>query len=186
METPTPTLVRARSPLLTQRYPAPVDPAPESEELLAVIGDAAALVGGATGRLIAPLTEGEEVPEGLVGIAVRAVARWAERVDSAMAVASAGKASGGKLLRSISAGPWSESYFAPGELSMKNGVVAISGDALLDQLLWALMTEERRDEWVALATGVQRPASALIAFDYRQMAGGGGPAIGFGAGPDGW
>lgn len=181
MLTPTAEEVRERSPLLRAKYTDAEDP-----DLLAAVEDSAVLVGSATGRRIEPLAEGEEVPNGLVGIAVRAVAKWAERVDAAAAAVNAGPASTGKLLRSITAGPWSESYFAPGELAMKNGVVAITGDATLDALLWALMTEERRDEWIAMATGVQTPGAAIATFDYRRMGGSYGRAAGGGLGPDGF
>lgn len=186
METPTATQVRERSPLLRGKYPAPSGGDDEDADFLAAIEDTAVLVGMATGRLIEPLTEGVEVPPGLVNIAVRAVAKWSERVDAASVSAAAATAASGKMLRSISAGPWSESYFAPGELAMKNGIVAITGDPSLDALLWALMTEDRRDEWIAMATGIQPPAAGMIEFDYRKMGAGSGGVAGFGAGPDGF
>lgn len=176
MDTPTPDEVRARSPLLTARYPDPVDPAPDSPQFVAVIEDSAAAVGSITGRLIAPLTEGEEVPAGLVGVAVRAIARSGELLDSAFSAEEAEASATGRRLRSISAGPWSETYFAPGEAVMKGGRPMMSPDPTLDALLWALATEDARDEWIALATGVQPPAGAVTEFDYRRAGGGYGPS----------
>lgn len=184
MDTPTPVQVRERSRLLRARYPEPAAGGDESPDLLTAITDAAVLVATWTGRLIAPADVGEEVPAGLVPVALRAVARMAERVDEATASAEASKTAGGKRLRSISAGPWSESYFAPGELAMKNGVAAVTGDAVLDGLLWALMTEDAREQWFALTSGVQAPAGGVTSFDYRRM--GGTAGLRLGSGPDGW
>lgn len=180
MQTPTPPDIRARSPLLTQRYPL-ADP--ESPEFVAAIEDASALVASWTGRLIEPVTEGEEVPDGLVGIARRAIAKLVEQIATTSEAAFAAKTAGGRRLRSISAGPWSESYFAPGELSMKNGVATITGDPTLDALLWTLATETRREEWVALASGKQPPAAAVTEFDYRRR---GSITVRGGVGPDGY
>lgn len=185
MDTPTPADIRGRSELLTAKYPAPTPPADEDEAFVALIEDTSALVAGWTGRLILPVDEGEEVPTGLVGVAKRAIARLVERVYTASSAASATAAATGKLLRSISAGPWSESYFAPGDLVVKNGVVAITGDPMLDAWLWALMTQDKRDEWMALATGKQTPYGTATEFDYRRQDGrGGGQRVG--VGPDGF
>lgn len=187
MDTPTASDLRARSELLTAKYPAPTPPAEESPAFVALIEDTSALVAGWTGRLIAPVDEGVEVPAGLVGVAKRAIARLVERVDVASSASSASASATGRLLRSISAGPWAEAYFAPGDLVLKNGVVAITGDPLLDGWLWALMTDEMREQWLALATGKQAPAGAVTEFDYRrQNPGYGGRGQRVGIGPDGY
>lgn len=128
MLTPSADEVRARSKLLTQRYPEPAGTFDPVDEFGAAILDGAALVAVWTGRLIAPVDDGEEVPAGLRGLAVRAIAKMAERGAVTGEVDATVKSAGGRRLRSISAGPWSESYFAPGELSMKNGVATITGD----------------------------------------------------------
>jgi hypothetical protein len=183
VETPSADEVRARSKLLTQRYPSPAGAGDDEFSLL--IEDGSALVASWTGRLIAPVETGAEVPDGLVGLAVRAIAKTVERGAVAGAVDVTEKTAGGRRLRSISAGPWSESYFAPGELSMKNGVATITGDPELDALLWALMTDDRRDEWMQLATGKNAPAGAVMEFDYRR-AGSRRLGPGWGLGPDGF
>lgn len=185
MLTPTAGEVRERSPLLRQRYPAPAASGTENPDLLAVVEDAAVVVAELTGRLIAPYAEGEEVPAGLVGVAVRAVARMAELMDTEAASEFADVAARGRRLRGFSAGPYSETYFAPGDLVVAKGSrPQMSPDPTLDRLLWALATEAKREEWIALVTGVQPPAGAVAAFDYRRMGGGGG--IRHGSGPDGW
>ncbi len=183
METPTADEVRERSPLLRERYPAVPgeDPAPD---LLATIEDAAVIVGSLTGRLIAPLEVGEEVPAGLRRIAVRAIARMAELMDTQMSAEFADVVARGERLRGFSAGPYSEQYFAPGELVVKSGRAQMSPDAQLDALLWALATDEAREEFIALATGVHAPGGAVSNFDYRRM-GAGGVSL-YGAGPDGY
>lgn len=178
--------IRVRSPLLRQRYP--VGGADEGD-LLAVIEDASAVVGATTGRKIAPLETGEEIPRGLRGVAVRAVARMAELMDSESAADAADAESRGRRLRGFTAGPYSETYFSPGDLIVKNGRPQMSPDPQLDRLLWALATEDARDEWLAVAAGVQRAAASVSEFDYRRMGRRGGRGIApqtLAPGPDGW
>lgn len=179
MQTPTNEEVRERSPLLRQRYPD--EPA---ADLTAVVEDASAVVASLTGRLIEPYAEGEEVPAGLVGVAVRAVARMAELMDTEAEATSADVAARGRRLRGFSAGPYSETYFAPGDLVVTKGArPQFSPDPTLDRLLWALATDEAKDALMALVTGVQPPAGAVTAFDYRKMGGG---IASVPLGPDGW
>lgn len=184
METPTADQVRERSPLLKQRYP---DNGPDEAIFEAVIEDSAVVVASLTGRLIEPYEAGEEVPAGLVNVAIRAIARMSELMDTEETVEFADVSARGRRLRSFTAGPYSESYFAPGELIVKNGRPQMSPDSLLDRLLWALATEDAQDEWIALATGVQRPAGAVTEFDFRRMGARRGviPQT-LGGGPDGW
>jgi len=185
VDTPTATQIRARSKLLRGRYPA-ADPEPA--DLLAAIEDASAVVGALTGRLIAPLTAGEEVPAGLVGVALRAVARMAELMDTEGAADFADIAARGRRLRGFTAGPYSEQYFAPGELIVSKGArPQFSPDPTLDRLLWALATQDAIDALLALASGLQPPAGMATEFDYR--AGGGGyfgSGSWVGIGPDGF
>jgi hypothetical protein len=187
VDTPTATEVRARSKLLRVRYPAA---APEPADLLAAITDAAAVTGELTGRLIAPLTAGEEVPEGLHGTAVRAIARMAELMDTEGAADFADVSARGRRLRSFSAGPYSEAYFSPDELIPRRGQQGrpqFSPDPTLDRLLWALATQDAIDALKALASGLQPPAGMATEFDYR--AGGGGyfrRGTRIGIGPDGF
>lgn len=184
MVTPTAAQVRERSALLRKRYGASAGP--HEADLLAAIEDAAVVVASLTGRRIDPYTDGVEVPPGLVGIAVRAVARMAELMDTEGGADFADVAARGRRLRGFTAGPYSESYFSPGDLVIAKGArPQFSPDPTLDRLLWALATEDAIDALLALTTGVQPPAGAVSSFDYRKMAGGlyGGRR---GVGPDGW
>lgn len=185
MDTPTATEIRARSKLLRGRYPAA---SPEPADLLAAILDAAAVTGALTGRLIVPLTVGEEVPDGLVGVALRAIARMAELMDTEGEATFADVAARGRRLRGFTAGPYSEQYFSPGELIVSKGArPQFSPDPTLDRLLWALATQEVIDALLALTSGVQPPAGMATEFDYR---GSGGRYFGgdvrAGIGPDGF
>lgn len=180
MQTPTAEEIRERSPLLRSRYPEGED----SADLTAVIEDSAVVVAELTGRLIAPYAEGEEVPAGLVGVAVRAVARMAELMDTEAAAANADVTARGRRLRGFTAGPYSETYFAPGEVVIAKGSrPQFSPDPTLDRLLWALATQEARDALMAAVTGEHAPAGAVAAFDYRRMGGRVGSGL---TGPDGW
>jgi hypothetical protein len=186
VETPTADEVRERSPLLRGRYP---EAGPNEADLDAVIEDSAVVVASLTGRLIEPFPEGVEVPAGLRPTAVRAVARMAEQMDTASSATQADADARGRRLRGFSAGPYSEQYFAPGDLIIKGGRPQMSPDVLLDALLWALATEEAQEAWIALATGVMPPAGVVSAFDYRRTGGGyfaTFPRRGFIGGPDGF
>jgi hypothetical protein len=79
----------------------------------------------------------------------------------------------GRRLRGFSAGPYSESYFAPGEFARKGaqqGRPAMDPDEALDAALWALATLEAREYFVSEASAVNPPASAITSFDYRKQA----------------
>jgi hypothetical protein len=191
VDTPTAAEVRARSALLRVRYPPPVAPATdEPADLLAVIEDASAVVGALTGRLIAPLEVGEEVPPGKTHLAVRAVARMAELMDTEGAADFADVSARGRRLRSFSAGPYSEAYFSPDELVPRRGQQGrpqFSPDPTLDRLLWALATQDAIDLLIALASGIQPPAGLVTEFDFRASGGryySGGRWVGIG--PDGF
>lgn len=154
--------------------------------LTADIEDSAAVVGALTGRLIAPLETGEEVPDGLLNVAVRAIARMAELMDTEASADFADVTARGRRLRGFTAGPYSESYFSPGDLIVVKGSrPQFSPDAMLDRLLWALATDDAIDELLALISGVQPPAGAISSFDYTRQGGGLGLS-GFGRGPDGF
>lgn len=170
MDRPTRAEVKERSRLLRGRYPT--DPSGSAtDDLDIAIEDAAFLVASITGRKIGT-AEGEEVPADLVSVAKRAVALKAEHLDTAAEEEAAEEAASGRRLRQISAGPWSESYFAPGELIVKGGVPQLDPDPRLAELLWALCTEEMREEYMALFTGKVAPAAAVTQFDYRRWPGG--------------
>jgi hypothetical protein len=195
VQTPTPDQLRTDSDLLAAKYPAS---GPNDAKLSARAATAAALVAGITFRLIEPITsstvegyEFEEVPAGLVPVAVHAVATMVERMVVTGAPDFAEQAATGRRLRGFSAGPYSEQYFAPGEFARRGaaqGRPPMDADDALDAALWALATEDAREAFVAWATGVQPPAGAVSSFDYRRQGGGYGTPrqrFGFIGGPDG-
>lgn len=172
---PTVNDVRSRSALLRRDFPAgSADPHSEPT-LRQYVTDAIAMVQSITGR-----TLDETLPTNLIDLAFRAVTLMTEKFAVRGDAESTEEAAGGRRLRSQSAGPWSESYFAPGDLQMKNGRPMVDPNDVLDEVLWALMTEEMREEFIALATGQQQPAGAVTQFDYRLQGGG------YGLTPGGW
>lgn len=182
---PSASVVRDRSELLTARYPPnPVDGDVE-RRLRELVADAVALIESITGRVLDSTLP--TVPVNLVRIAMRATALMSEMMSVRGSLAYAQSTADGsrQRLKSISAGSWSESYFGPGELVVKAGIVAITGNQALDEALWALMTDEKRDEWRSLATGVRPAAGRHFEVDW-----GGGAVLGpivTGSGiDDGW
>lgn len=164
METPTPDDVRARSELLSQRYPA--EDAAATATLKAILDDDAPVVSELTGRSIGPAAAeqpGEEVPAHLVPVAKRAFALRAERTAVGGSAKARRGAIGSLRLRSFTAGPYSESYFGPGEAQQAK---VLDPDPAAHELLWALATEEKRAWWLRLwglaveeaAAGVQSVA----------------------------
>lgn len=197
MQTPSNDELRAASDLITLRFPA----GGANEAKLKQRAEAAAvLVASLTFRLIGPVTESivdaepfEEVPPSLQPVAVLAVALMVNRELVTGDPEFAEQVATGRRLRGFSAGPYSESYFAPGEFARRGaqqGRPPMDPDEALDQALWALATEAAREYFRAWATGLNAPAGAVSAFDYRKQAVGDRPGSlpgRFGAGgPDGW
>lgn len=158
--------IRARSETLKARYPEEPLDADVERALREVVADAVALIERITGRLL-----DDSLPTELVRIALRATTLMTEMLSIEGSAEMVEATLGGTRLKSISAGPWSESYFATGELVVKNGIPSITGIGALDRLLWELMTDEKREEWLALATGMPAPAGAVSQFDYRRSGG---------------
>lgn len=156
---PTPPEVRAVSPLLQQRYPTDGD-----SDLVSVTYLAGALVASLTGRAVgATGTPGETVPDWLRPVAVQAVAMEAENLGTLGTARARAAAARRGNLRSISAGPWSESYFSPAEIA-RAGV--LDSNPLLHQLLWALATDATREYWLGLWGQGFAPAAAVQSFDW--------------------
>lgn len=168
MDRPTITEVRARSKLLTARYPE----GDGDEGLTALVETASDLVSAITGRDIG-VDAGEDVPTNLVGVAKRAVALKAESVEVLDAADVAEEEARGRRLRSIAAGPWSESYFGPGELAGKRGEARPRLDPrdALDEALWLLLTDARREAIMEEFAGQYAPAGAITGFRYGERAG---------------
>lgn len=165
MDAPTAVEVKAASPLLA---------ALEDDAVTALVGQAAVLVSMLTGRDVAGLggietaygCTLEDVPEGLRPLAVSAVARLAESVLNSTSVKARRKA-GGAGLKSISAGPWSETYFGPEEVAKMR---QLDPDPLVHAGLWALATACAQQYWLRLwgAVEAQAPAAAVQEFNYGE------------------
>lgn len=167
MERPSAESVRARSELLTERYPVLDGDA----ALVILIEDASVMVSSLTCRDIG-VGEGEEVPVGQVPLAVRAVTLKAEQLAVLSGTkARKGAASAGRV-RSFSAGSYSESYFGPDEAA-KAG--RLDADPVLHEALWALATEACREAWFRLWAALrgdapQVPAEAISEVDWLPSA----------------
>lgn len=161
MQTPTPDEARARSELLARRFPDD-EGGPLDEKLALILGDDAPVVSSLTGRIIGPAgTPGVEVPDWLRPVAQRAMAMRAERHAVTGAERARRGAIGALRLRSFSAGPYSESYFGPGEAANAR---VLDPDPAIHELLWALATEEMRAYWLGLWTGAHPPAAGTTEF----------------------
>lgn len=183
--------VRQRSRLLAALYPADPADAEVERALRELVADATALVESITYRALdgslasaTPCTGG---PLDMVRLGLRAVTLKAEQLAASGDIETVTATARGRRLRGFSAGPYSETYFSPGELVVKSGMPLMDPDPRLAELLWALATCEARDAFLALATGVQQPAGVVTTFDYRRSGGGyfGAPTR-FGVGPDGF
>lgn len=198
---PSADVIRNLSPLLRQRYPLPPKDQYAMNDLQMLVKQATAEVQSITWRLIDPdlgdsSPEGyvsEAVPSALVPIAIQAISRVSERIAITTEPAFAQQVATGRRMRGFSAGPYSESYFAPGEFARRGasqGRQPMDSDDAVDSALWALATEDARDYFVWRATGVAPPVGVATSFDYRRQSlgytGGGLPVIGAHGGPDGF
>lgn len=164
MVTPTPDQVRSYSALLAERFP---DTGPGDDALGLVLEQVAPIVSSLTCRSIGPDgTPGDDVPAWLFPVARRAVALKAEAFP-ATAKARSRKVANSNL-RSISAGPWSESYFGPEEAAKAR---MLDPDPATHEALWALATEECREKWMALWTGEFAPGAAVMEIDWMRGSG---------------
>jgi hypothetical protein len=160
VETPTLEAVRLASPLLTERYPEPA----KDEDLQQLLDEVVPVVASLTCRAIGPEgTPGDEVPDWLRPVAVRAIALKAEGYALGRDSKSRGKAIRGVRLRSFTAGPYSESYFGPDEAARAK---VLDPDPAVNEVLWTLATEDCRARWLALWSGTQVPATAIQAVDW--------------------
>lgn len=198
---PTPEMIRGASPLLRAKFPVPSPDAYAMADLTNLVTAATAYVQAMTFRVIDPALGCsapedyvcEDTPDALIPVAIQAIARIAERVKVTTDPAFAEQIATGRRLRGFSAGPYSESYFAPGEFARRGvqGRPAMDPDDVIDQLLWALATEDARDYFVFRATGQAPPVGMATSFDYRRQSlgyGAGSAGIPFGgrSGPDGF
>lgn len=154
--------LREASPLLAERFPSPEG----DVRLAALLRDAIALVETMTCRKM-----DSSVPVALEPLALMAIRMKVESlaVSGGDATAREG-AIGDSRLRSFSAGPYSESYFGPGDASAAG---KLDPDPVLADALWGLATEECREEWLrtwARISGRGNPApepyAEVVSFDW--------------------
>ena len=178
MDVPSPTEARERSALLTERFPSDHEDDTQGEnnaKLALQLKFAAQLVSSLTCRVFDDVGGSagmEAVPAHMEELATRAVVLKAEQIDaswtgqtSAQRVSQLGQGN----LASISAGPWSESYFGPGEAA---SLARLDPVPAIHELLWALATEDCRNAWLLLWSGETAPAGAVESFEYGQRPGG--------------
>lgn len=142
-----------------------------TERLELILTDDAPVISALTGRKIGPDdTPGEEVPDWLRPVALRVFALRAERIALGGTIKARTSAAGSTRLRSFTAGPYSESYFGPGEAAEWR---VLDPDPATHELLWTLATEAMRRHWLRLwGTLEEEPAAAVQAFDWSgQLAG---------------
>lgn len=163
---PQPSDVRARSPYLRQALPDTPVNADREAVLREAVLDATSLVESLTCRdLSASLGDPQ-----LDRLAFRAVQLKTERIVSLEGTAKARTGTlGNTTLKSISAGPWSETYFGPDEAGKAQ---VLDFDPALHEVLWALATPQCRERWLYLWGKVQAvPFAGVQAFDYASPRG---------------
>jgi hypothetical protein len=157
--------IRGRSPYLRATFPTSA-PAETQEDLRQAVLDATSLVESLTCRSLQTSLGDAQLDR----LAFRAVQLKTERIMQAEGTARArAGALGNTRLKSISAGPWSETYFGPEEAGKAK---VLDLDPTLNEVLWALATPECRANWTALWGGAAVPAVAVAAFRYGAPRGG--------------
>lgn len=176
MDTPTAEQIRARSELLSTRFPFDADADPDALDV--VIAEAVPAVMALTSRRFddvavdaaSPLgCPWEAIPAYLEPVALRAVAARAEQ----LVIATGRRARQSELasgnLREQHAGPWGESYFGPDDAAK---LKRLDRNALVHDALWALATACAQRVWLALWGEKVEPAGAVKGFNYGRRSGG--------------
>jgi hypothetical protein len=197
---PSPDDVRQLSELLRAKFPTdPID-ADKERALRDAVRQSIEFVSAITCRQIDPTAAAcscvagtcEPVPDGLRALAVRAVTLMTERLAVGDETKLARQRASGLRLRGFTAGPYSEQYWDPGQVRGGAGKrPPFIDDPDLDDVLYALATEDAIAFVIAQVTGHQPPAGEIGAFDYNWKPGIGRTGVlggpgGPGAGPDGW
>lgn len=139
------------------------------EALTLLLDDDAPVISQLTGRSIGiDGTPGDEVPDYLKPVAYRVFALRAERIAFGGTAKSRQSLLGSLRLRSFSAGPYSETYFGPGEAASAK---VLDPDPEVHSLLWALATTAMKNYWLQL-WGIlkQDPFFQVQQFDYHRTA----------------
>ena len=109
---------------------------------------------------------GEDIPDSQEQLATLALTLTVEQLHFGMTADQRTTAltSAAGNLRSISAGPWSESYFAPGEVKYAWNVIV--ADPLLNSMLMALITPECLANRMGAQDGQYPPGYATQEIDW--------------------
>lgn len=143
--------LRGRSELIRTRYPATPYDAQKETDLANAIQSATALVESLTCRKF-----DATMPEELVPLAIQATVWKTEQVLLGSSMKSRRSTIGRRALKSMTAGPYSETYFGPDEAAKTK---RLDLDPEMHDLLWALATEECRERWLELWGEYFRPAA---------------------------
>lgn len=109
------------------------------------------------------------VPGRLMAVAKRAVTLKCERLSVGGSVRERVQAANASIIRSFTAGPYSEAHVTVGELRQK---MMLDPDPALDEALRLLITEDGWGVFLYQATGLQMPGTALTAIDGLKTPGG--------------
>jgi hypothetical protein len=112
-----------------------------------------------TGRTLESITSPEETAIAEKAIVVLAMTQAMGGGAAALAVMEA------PWLKSFTAGSYSETRFSPAELA-GNGKGAPPYPIPLWNLLWALMTDAKREEWLERLSGQVAPAGGFFEHDW--------------------
>lgn len=161
MEQPTAADIRLWGPPLLDwdAYGFGVPQGSDPDPLDVRVGWAVGTLYAVTGRTLASITSVEEVP-----IAQKVLTAFA--VMEAMGGGTAAlKVLEAPWLKSFAAGSYREERFSPQELAGGQAAAPPYPPALW-ALLWALMTDAKKDEWLERLSGVRRPAGTFIQPDW--------------------
>lgn len=160
MEQPTATEIRSYAPpaFSWDTYGFPVTT--EGDAALDVrVGWARGTLYAVTGRTLDSITSEEEV-----AIAQRVLVAFV--INEALGGGAAAlKVLEKPWLKSFSAGSYSETRFSPSEMAGGSAKAPPYPPALW-ALLWALMTDEKKDDWLERLTGQHRPAGLFVEMDW--------------------
>lgn len=163
VEQPTATEVRSWSPPLFDwaTYGFGVaDPDPLDVRVQWAVGQLYAV----TGRTLESITSLEEVAIAQKVLAAFTVMEAMGGGTAALAVLEQ------PWLKSFTAGSYSETRFSPSEIAGGQSK-SPPYPAALWALLWALMTDEKKDDWIRTLTGQNAPAVAYVAEDWGEDVG---------------
>lgn len=143
--------LRARSEFVRVKFPAAPYDAQKEQDVARALLTSTRLVES----LVCRKLDGT-MPEELVPLAIQATVYKTEQVLHSGGSRRRISALGRRALKSMTAGPYSETYFGPDDAAKTK---RLDLDPELHDLLWALATEECRDRWLELWGEYFRPAA---------------------------